>query len=195
MTKRDSSPDIVINTRDIESTTPYSSLIDIDKNIWVKWGFPVTEHGNFVLTPEKGKEPYVFKTDRLTLKDKEHPEGVEMSNAWVLMMHGYRDHKNEWVFSSGKSVVDTVRAVNQELSNNGEDNLSAILVCNNDYKSSSGIKIHDLATDEGAYSMGSSVHINGFMEEDGTLNVTASSEKFENLDTAALANEIVIMDE
>jgi len=176
--------------------------IDLDRNIWVKKGFP-RERDKGIVSAEIMRNlsgpPYVFQAKTMTFFDEKHPDGLELKDKWVIFMHGgRRTNTDEWMFSSfddGYPVVETVRAVNRHLSENGEGAIEVVMACN-DYPIPSLVKVGDFKPEERVvYAVGETVGLrSGYMTEDGEIYCSVRAKNFWNLDEVNIADQINIIE-
>jgi len=191
--------DIRISKRDVSGETLV--CIDLDRNIWIKKGFP-REKDTGIVTREiminLSGPPYVFQARSMTFFDEKHPDGLELKDKWVIFMHGgRRTNTDKWMFSSfddGYPVVETVRAVNQYLTKSGEGPIGVVMACN-DYPESSLVKVGDFKPEERVvYAVGETVGLrSAFMTEDGEIQCSVKAENFWNLDETSIADQVHII--
>lgn len=202
--KNDKTERVVVTERDIEAANgPILSCIDIEENIWVRFGFPIIEKEYwkdiYSLSNLRGV-PYVFTADEIVLRDKEHPTGVFLENKTVIFMHGGRNDKGEWVFNpyskEEQSIKKTVKKVDDYLLKNGKEKISIVLACDSSEGQSLdlSIKVDQFPTNNPKIHVFEEVvSINRFfMREDGTTVVELSAEKFRQLEQLALFDSIKI---
>jgi len=193
----DKDPIIKITQRDVKQDL--LNCIDLDKNIWIKEGFPINTDTGIVdseVMQNLSGPPYVFKADVMNLFDSQHPEGVELKNVGVIFMHGGRRENGDWMFSdieNGYPVVETVKAVNEYLKKKGESPVEVVMACNKFLASE--ITIGDFDANENiVYAVGETVGLmNAGMSEDGKIHFNARAGSFWGLDKLATSQQIEIL--
>lgn len=192
----------IISSKDprLHSRASEEVVIDAEKNISVTFGIPTNENGALVEVPNK---PHVFVADKLRVADPSHPiNTLSFKDVNVMLAHGSRrtkDGKEYWAFLDGNSVVDTVRSFNEYARVKGLPPVEFLLVCNPDYLArTTGVKIDEFEGDTAssstiAYAIGADVHITGFQEENGDINVSGDADvDFFNLNLLDLHKQIEI---
>lgn len=192
------SAELKITERELQQET--LSCIDLERDIWVKFGFPVDkESGTFdrEMLRNLSGPPYVFMADTIKLIDERHYNGVTLKDVKVIFMHGGREGDGKWMFSSiedGYPVVETVKAVNEYLESKGESPIRVVMACN-ESSSPLGIKVGDFQAHESiVYAVGETVGFAGAsVSEDGKVHFEAVAEDFWNLDQLELEQQIEIL--
>ena len=192
---------IEISKRDIRKEEECLSCIDLGRNIWVRFGFPMNAETGIVGVTEMRNlsgPPYVFTAARIVLTDDKHPEGVEFNNIKVIFMHGGREDGGKWMFSSlkdGYPVVETVIAVNRELLSQGESPVKIVMACNNEI-SNPEIKIGDFPGESDlVYAVGETVSLRrAGMDKEGSIYFEAKAKDFWGLEDLEVFESIKILD-
>ncbi len=189
---------IEINERDIRKEEENLSCIDLEKGIWVRFGFPMnTETGIVGVTEMKNLSgpPYVFTADEIVLKDQQHPEGVKFNKVNVIFMHGGREEGGKWMFSSledGYPVVETVEAVNRKLLSQGEPPVKIVMACNKNMNNNE-ILIGDFPPGEVVYALGETITLKrAGMFKDGEIYFEAKANNFLGLEDLRINESIKI---
>lgn len=191
-----------ITERDMRREEEFLSCINLERKIWVRFGFPM-EGASGIVTNKVMRNlsgpPYVFDANRMLLKDRKHPQGVELKNVKVIFMHGGREQGKEWMFSSledGYPVVETVTEVNKHLLSKGDKPVSIVMACNED-TSNAEIKVGDFPPNSNiVYAVGETVTLKkAGMEDDGSIYFEAQAGDFWGLDILQTSQqEIEILD-
>lgn len=167
-------------------------LVGVDEGIFVSLGIP--EKDNVIEIPDK---PYVFVADELRVRDENHSDGLLLENTPLIMAHGVRNDKDEWVFLNGQSIPETVKAYNQYAGKEGLPTLEFVVVCNKDsITEDSGIRVYEPnIPDNVAYAVGEELVVNTVMESDGKSRIYVTAQgSIANLDTVKTANDITLIE-
>ncbi len=156
----------MLETNDIDiKVYPPEVTLDEEKGIRVVQGVPTEVDKQGFWNPP-GTEmivipnvPHIFNVNGLTVRDKNHPTGEELTDVNVLMAHGVRSD-NRWKFPGGADVIETVDAYNRFAVTNGSKPIEFLVVCNRQEPHPLGIRIGDFdARQNIAYAVGEDVHL------------------------------------
>ncbi|HLD91773.1 MAG TPA: hypothetical protein VI795_00060 [Patescibacteria group bacterium] len=168
--------------------------IQISNNLSVQLGAPLDKRGKFYIP----SNPYVYTTDQLSLRDKDHQSAVVLENVTVIIAHGVR-RDEEWEFLNGQPIADTVTKYNKWADLNKMPCIGAVIACNEDPLSlESGIQVFELPR-EGInpfiiHAVGEEINASCFRLPDGKLWTKISTENTSllNLDEAIIQSKITI---
>ncbi len=187
---------IIVTERDLQDTTLV--CIDLDRNIWIKEGFPKKLDTGIVdreTLKNMSGPPYVFTANELTLFDRSHPSGAKVKDVTVIFMHGGRQGNGTWVFSSytdGYPVIETVDRANEYLKEKGRKQIQVIMACN-ESPSPEGVKIGELPPKKVVYAVGEKVGLKyAAMDESGKITAAIKADDFWGLDDLLTEQQITI---
>lgn len=101
--------------------------------IGIRLGIPLDEN-DFILIPS---EPTVMFVDRLFVRDKNHPDWVDLRNVPLLLCHGvWSFDREQWEFSDGQVVKEVVAVWQKHARESGLPRVEFVASCNTQLESS-----------------------------------------------------------
>jgi len=147
--------------------------LDLDKDLWVKFGVPVIDRSSANPELDIPYEPHVFMAHDLWLTDKKN-ENLLIQNVPVIYAHGYRDDET-WRFANGQPILDTVNAFDDYAKRNKLPNIEFVVACNRDNRPDPlGIQIKDFPSNKIiAQAVGEVIYLElGKMTQDGKTSLS-----------------------
>lgn len=168
--------------------------IQISNNLSVQLGAPLDKSGKFYFP----SSPYVYTTDQLSLRDKDHQSAVVLENVTVIIAHGVR-RDERWEFLNGQPIVDTVTEYNKWSNLNEMPYIEAVIACNEDpFSLESGIQVFELPREDTnpfiIHAVGEEINASCFRWPDGKLwtKISAENTSLLNLDETIMLKRIKI---
>jgi hypothetical protein len=191
-------PIIKITKEDVFSASKSLICLSLEKKLWVRAGLPVEESGKFSdeMLEDLDGPPLVFLTKNLHVVDLLHPDGVDISDAMVIFMHGGRVEGGEWKFSQlegprSYGVKETVDALDGYCERQGLRKVEMVIACNEKTPNPLGIKVKDLNHRPIAQAVGDVLYFGGATKDRGKVDFNIRCEgRIWGLDSLILSRKI-----